>query len=707
MKLVRLSLHHFRQHLDTAIQFSEGITGIIGPNGSGKTTLVEALYFALYGARALRGRVEDLKPRNMRGEGRPLVQLLFEHDGASYRIERGISDAKLFLGGEDKPLALGNREVTQRITGILGMSQEEFVAAYFTEQNGLEFLGGKSGAAERERFIVRMLGYDRLESIQDLLREDRRDKRQELLGLQSGLGAREELELEIAKYTQDSKSLEALENEATEFLRRAERETAELKRTLATLQEKSSRYSKERENLGLLQVRYDEKVKRIKILEKEKKHLLGQVQENEALKEALKKHSFDQYRNEIRQNLKVVTEDFEVVTQNLDALSRQRTEERIALKHEKELWAERYRELGSKKQQFEGLGSKGECPTCGQELGRAFESVRLGIEQEYHAAHLDIEGVDAKISSLDNGTQELLALKERLFNLDQAKQKLQKLLEVASSFDKQFGDLARVEGEVAALRQELSELDLELKSIRDKISAIQFVEEDFLKVQGAYDAAQRLIEVYRLKKVKLQGELDTKRALRERTTAALLQYDQKVRYLNEQKGRLLLYDEGDKLLTDFRRYVNASIRPRLSEIASEFIADLTDGRYTNVEVGEDYAPTVVEDGDPKPVISGGEQDILNLCLRLSLSQMLTERSGAPFALLILDEVFGSLDEGRRANVLSLLEKLGSRFEQTIIITHLDDIKEGVEHLVAVEYDEGSGVSIIGNMFPEEQAVFNL
>jgi exonuclease SbcC len=63
---------------------------------------------------------------------------------------------------------------------------------------------------------------------------------------------------------------------------------------------------------------------------------------------------------------------------------------------------------------------------------------------------------------------------------------------------------------------------------------------------------------------------------------------------------------------------------------------------------------------------------------------------------MLDEVFGSLDEGRRGNVLALLEKLRRRFEQIVIITHLDDIKDGVQHLIQVEYDEGSGSASVVN-----------
>jgi exonuclease SbcC len=134
----------------------------------------------------------------------------------------------------------------------------------------------------------------------------------------------------------------------------------------------------------------------------------------------------------------------------------------------------------------------------------------------------------------------------------------------------------------------------------------------------------------------------------------------------------------------------------MAELASEYLTDLTDGRYSAVELAEDFTPTVVEDGEAKRVISGGEEDILNLCMRIALSHMLAERAGQHFSLLLLDEVFGSLDEGRRGNVLALLEKLRRRFEQIIIITHLDDIKDGVQHLIQVEYDEGEGCARIAD-----------
>ncbi len=93
--------------------------------------------------------------------------------------------------------------------------------------------------------------------------------------------------------------------------------------------------------------------------------------------------------------------------------------------------------------------------------------------------------------------------------------------------------------------------------------------------------------------------------------------------------------------------LNLQLRPDLAERSSQLLNDLTDGRYPDLELDESYLPTIVEDGEAKPVISGGEEDVVNLALRLAISQMIADRAGQPLSLLVLDEIFGSLDEERR------------------------------------------------------------
>ena len=93
---------------------------------------------------------------------------------------------------------------------------------------------------------------------------------------------------------------------------------------------------------------------------------------------------------------------------------------------------------------------------------------------------------------------------------------------------------------------------------------------------------------------------------------------------------------------------------------------------------------LLDDGEPKRVISGGEEDIANLALRLAISQMIAERAGQPLSLLILDEIFGSLDEEHRAAVVELLRSLADRFPQVILITHIDSVRDGFDRIVRVD-----------------------
>ena len=60
----------------------------------------------------------------------------------------------------------------------------------------------------------------------------------------------------------------------------------------------------------------------------------------------------------------------------------------------------------------------------------------------------------------------------------------------------------------------------------------------------------------------------------------------------------------------------------------------------------------------------------------------------------LNEVFGSLDESRRAGVVELLRRLHDRFEQVIVITHIEDVREGLDRVVRVRYDAARGTSVV-------------
>jgi DNA repair protein SbcC/Rad50 len=129
---------------------------------------------------------------------------------------------------------------------------------------------------------------------------------------------------------------------------------------------------------------------------------------------------------------------------------------------------------------------------------------------------------------------------------------------------------------------------------------------------------------------------------------------------------------------------------------------LTNGRYPVIELSDTFEATLVEDDMPKQVISGGEEDVVALSLRLALSELIQERQGRPMSLLILDEVFGSLDSDRRQNVLDRLASIKGRFSQILVISHIEEINQVADQCIYLTRDSDTRSTVISDGPPHEQ-----
>jgi exonuclease SbcC len=673
----------------------DGLIGIIGPNGSGKSTIVEAISFALYGSPAIRGKIDFLRTRadgvKDGKKSEPAVHLTLEHDGLIYRIQRTVSDALLFMGGEAEPFARGNREVTSRVASIVGMNHAEFLATYCTEQKSLEFLGGTRGAAERERFIVRMMGFDRLEQVQERLRSDRKDKRSELAGFEASLGDRAVLERQLTEEQREVEMIAVQHEEAKRSLATLEHDVSTRKERMVYLEELRTRFQKVKEELQGLTVRREEQEKRFRYLNDE-------VQRGKAALGA----EFS--------NVETVRERLAEIDAEIDAL---RTADEAAAQGEKliqERWQndrrvnavalaearQALRAWSAKIEKANKLRLAGACTECGQPLGTAWHGALRDTEIEGEVLTKQVaelverdQQIEQKPEGLTALERERGALRERLSGLLQERERCARREKELATVQTWIEELDRFEETRAVITKEI-------EAVEGKLAQLRFSEETYRAEKAGYETAQRLTEVARIQRVRLEGDLRTKEAMVARSRQELERYDEKASAVTTLRRELLILDESDRAVTEFRKHLNAGIRPRLAELASEYLSDLTDGRYAAVELGADFTPTVIDGGEAKSVISGGEQDILNLCMRIALSHMIADRAGQGFSLLILDEVFGSLDQGRRTNVLELLERLGKRFDQILIISHLDDVKEGVHKAVYVDFDEQTGTSSVAH-----------
>jgi exonuclease SbcC len=246
--------------------------------------------------------------------------------------------------------------------------------------------------------------------------------------------------------------------------------------------------------------------------------------------------------------------------------------------------------------------------------------------------------------------------------------------------------------EAESAERELTQRETAGRTLRLEIEALNYSEARFQEARQATEAVAAERREAELAMVRARAEAG---AAEESLAEVARRRDERAAQEVESKraaSELTVLQELDRALTDLRTDLNAQLRPDLSELASGFLRDLTDGRHADLELDEDYVALLVEGGESKPVISGGEEDLVNLALRLAISQMIAERAGQPLSLLVLDEIFGSLDEERRAAVVTLLRSLADRFPQVVLITHIESVREGFDRVIRVDFDAERGVS---------------
>ncbi|MDI1495503.1 MAG: AAA domain containing protein [Cenarchaeum symbiont of Oopsacas minuta] len=155
----------------------------------------------------------------------------------------------------------------------------------------------------------------------------------------------------------------------------------------------------------------------------------------------------------------------------------------------------------------------------------------------------------------------------------------------------------------------------------------------------------------------------------------------------------------ENIIKDFRLDLISRIRPSLSHKTSVLLKTMTRGKYSTLELDSEYNIKIT-DGDQSFGIdrfSGGEIDLANLCLRIAISEELSERAGnSTGGFIALDEIFGSQDSERKINILEQLLVLSNQFNQILIITHIEDVREKLPFVLFIK--EGSN----GEIFIEKQ-----
>lgn len=795
MRLSRLKLLNFRQHADTELTFETGLTGIIGPNGVGKSTILEAVAWALYGGDTARGGKDSIRFTRAAPRAQVRVELDFELAGHRYRVVRGLTMAEVYLDGGDQPIANSATAVGDLLQRRLGMTRTEFFNTYFTGQKELTVMGALT-ATERGQFLSRVLGYEKLRTAQEIADQRRRDLRNEITGMRSGMpdagAVNAEIHTSEARVVAAVRALTTAEGERTRLQSHvdalgprwadAQRQRDELQLLDADLRVTDIEFSAQQRNAERVNVELQHVAAARDALLPLAEQLapfhevgneLGRLRElavHDGRRQALLEQEkglaaeLDELRDQ-RAKVQTAPQLEEQVTVELEAKRRALEEAQGVLEARRTEWVRdrqeaetrrnalrgQYQELRDQRETLVSLGEAGTCPTCQRPLGDHYRQVLDLLDNQMETVSADGSYFRSRLEQLDAMPQDIVdmdeqrrklqadvtTLERRLVRVQYGVQNLatlsrdvaakeqrydalgKELQEIPGGYDKARHQHVEAEFErLAALNTQANRLNtqverepslrreqetiarnlLALSAKRDDVvkrrAALALTEEDFAALRDEHAALSAQLHASTLASMNQKSESALAQAALDRAMATrddLARVEQQLERLEREKR---LHDELHRAYSDLRTDLNFAMRPELSELASAFLTELTDARYTELELDDRYRIVVLEDGVPKPVISGGEEDLANLVLRLAISQMIAERAGQAFSLLVLDEIFGSLDETRRHNVVELLRGLQDRFEQVILITHIEGVRDGLDQVIEVGFDERTGAAVV-------------
>ena len=428
-------------------------------------------------------------------------------------------------------------------------------------------------------------------------------------------------------------------------------------------------------------------------------------------------------RERLRNEYREATSDLKVITKDMERLQKQKGE-------------------------IQKLGPKAVCQSCLRPFGSDYEEIERHFDEElltlqkkgepsrHRLAEIEKEGgivaagieqlrkemerltrleqeaaaATARLTALENAIKESEATigetgkrlaeigpiafdRDRLTALETVNRERLKQRDEFIRLSERMSHRSEAEAVLQKRRTELNESETVLANLAAEKKLLGFDEAIYRKGQSDLVQARQQVSDARLRLERVDGDMRLLMASAGTLSERLANYETAKAEISRRRENWTYLEKLSLLFADFRVHLIGRIRPALSRHTSELFHEMTGGRYQEVELDEDYSLCLYDRGEKFPItrFSGGEIDLLNLCFRLAISVEMATSAGIDHSFIILDEVFGSQDTERQRMIIEGLNRLMNRFQQIIIVSHIDDVKEMVEHIIAVEVDR-SGFS---------------
>jgi len=641
-----------------------GIVGIFGPNRVGKSSIVGTIMYSLFNSTD-RGAIKNVHVCNVR---KPYCssKVVLNHNGTDYVIERqtaksenkkGIINATTSLNvfrvkddGDADDLCGEQRNDTEKVIRNLIGNQEDFMMTSLSAQGETnQFIS--QGSTKRRAVLSRFLDLDIFDKLFELSNKD-------LASLKS----------QLKNYVDRDwdHTIKQYEDGINESEKEIKRLHAELKNKQVELSELQVLLSNHKD---VTLVTIDQ----VKNFSK----YVNSLQENcDAFNEQLEK--LESEISEINKKLKTIesVKNENSLEELKDKVSSIKKLESVIsdLAHIYE------KENTLLQQQQKSLKILDEVP-CGDQ----FPKCKFIKDAHTNKSKLHDQNslVSSSLEKLNDAKKSLVVLEKESFS--EKLDKLEKLLSLESKF---ILEISRKETECAKIKSNLDSKLLDLEKSKDKLTSLELAikndeNEEVVSIKSNIEKLSKDIDSLMSDKVtaatrkgKITANLD--KVIEEKNARESLLEKMKVYELVNsafsKKGLPLI------IIRSQLPAINLEISKILQGIVDFTVELENDESSDSLEIYINY-------GDSRRIIelcSGMEKSIASLAIRVAMINVSTLPKSDIF---MMDEGFGTLDDASVESCNRLLVSLKRYFKTILIITHVDGIKDVVDHIVEITKNE--------------------